>query len=188
MKITCLQCKKSFTSERVDAAFCSGACKAAYWREKGTTSAHADLKDHATKPCEQCNNWFWYNPYADRGGKRVPKYCRDACRVAAFRARNAKASYKHSEQKGHKAPPQAKQGPDFQTGNFRDTLKIPSKWSYGQAYQWLGVEFEAPKHICVAAFRELNRRYHPDKTNGVIWPHLSTVNAAFDFLKRRNFQ
>lgn len=48
---------------------------------------------HEEKPwihpysCEVCGKGFEVNDYAERGGKRVPKYCSAACKQKAYRQR-----------------------------------------------------------------------------------------------------
>jgi len=199
MKATCRGCGTTFETDRTDAIFHDGACKARFWRLMGQTGQHQKLENFKSKHCEHCGNLFWFNAYADRKGQRIPSYCRDACRVAAHRART-KAQWTHEktanenpnsweaaqkrarEQQKAKTPPPP---PPPHAGDFRDKLKPPSRWSDSDAYMWLGVPYGSVKSVCQKAWRELNAKYHPDALNGSVWPHLVHVNAAYDHLKRR---
>jgi len=196
LNATCRGCGKTFETDRTDSIFCDGACKARWWRLMGQTGQHAKLENLTAKHCEHCGNMFWFNDYADRSGKRVPTYCRDACRVAAHRVRT-KAKWSHEKTakddpkswEAHKAkakaPPPPKREAPFKTGDFRDGLRPPSRWSDSEAYEWLGVPYGADKSDCQAAWRRLNAAYHPDGNSGSVWPHLVYVNAAYDHLKRK---
>lgn len=195
MKATCRGCGTTFETERTDSIFHDAACKARWWRLMGQTGQHAKLENLTSKHCEWCGNMFWFNDYADRKGKRVPTYCRDACRVAAHRART-KATWTHEQtareqpksweayqkkDRQQKAPPPP---PPPKMGDFRDKLTPPSRWTAHDAYLWLGVPQNASKADCQKAWRELNAKYHPDSNRGAIWNYLVYVNAAYDHLKR----
>lgn len=199
MKATCRGCGTTFEADRLDAVFHDGACKARFWRLMGQTGQHAKLENFKSKQCEHCGNIFWFNEYADRKGKRVPTYCRDACRVAAHRERT-KAKWTHEQtaqadpksweahqkkERARQAPPPPPPPPPKQPEDFRDKLKAPSRWTEREAYQWLGIERGSNEAVGRKAWRALNNRYHPDKNGGTIWPHLVFVNAAYDYLKRR---
>jgi hypothetical protein len=199
MKATCRGCGKTFETERLDSIFCDGACKARWWRLMGQTGQHAKLEHLTSKHCEHCGNIFWFNDYADRKGKRVPTYCRDACRVAAHRERT-KAKWTHEqtaerdktsrEAAQKKAREQAKRSqpppppPPPNTGDFRDKLKAPSHWDTQTAFTWLGMPWESTEAQCTKRWRDLNKAHHPDANGGKIWVHLPYVNAAYDYLKR----
>jgi len=155
---------------------------------------HADLDRIKSKFCEFCGKTFWYNDYAERGGKRVPTYCKDACRVAAFRARkkdeNAakkRASDNASSWEGFRE--RAKQSQQMPpSDDFRDNLQAPNRFDSGAWFEWIGVPHGSDKATCQAAVRALNRAHHADTNGGVQWKHLSEVNAAWDYLKRRYFK
>jgi len=198
MQTTCLYCSEGFEPDRSDAKFCSERCKAAYFRNCGATGTHADLERFKSKHCEYCGHTFWFNAYGDRSVKRIPTYCTDRCRVAAWRVRKASArqrertaeqeprSWERAQRNQREArqeePRQRTAG--FRTGDFRDTLTVPRRWSEADAKIWLGVPFNADKAECAKVWRELNKKYHPDQNAGSVWPHLVHVNAAYDYLKR----
>lgn len=195
MKATCMDCGTTFETDRSDAMFHSDACRASYYRKAGATGKHENLDRMKSKHCEFCGNLFWFNDYADRKGKRIPSYCRDACRVAAFRARRKSAdkrqrtahenpnsweAYQQKNRQKTQEPPKQSRASDF-----RDKLKAPSRWTEQDAYIWLGVPPYSSKKVCQDAWRTLNGRHHPDANKGSVWPHLVHVNAAYDYLKRR---
>jgi hypothetical protein len=164
--------------------FCSDRCGSAYWKVHGTTHKHKDLPHFNCKDCEQCGNQFWYNDYAQRSGKRVPKFCSTRCRVRSFRHTKDGIPFDRPYTTRETKREQPKARP-FKTGDFRDTLHPPTRWTSRDAFQWIGVPWDSDKKVTQAAVRELNKRYHPDLNQGVAWPHLVHVNAAWDFLKRK---
>lgn len=206
MRHVCLECLLHYETERTDSKFCSGACKAAYYRKHGDTDEHADLDRFKSKTCEFCGATFWFNAYADRGGKRTPSYCRDAHRVGAFRARqrdaNARADdswrqyksekerqYEQDKSRRSEGPPRAKRAKSdtpYETpmDSHYANLRVPARWSASAACEWLGVPPYSELPVCQKAFRTLMSKYHPDKTGGKIWPYLVHVSAAFDYMKR----
>lgn len=209
METVCLNCKRTFNADRTDAVFCSDPCKASWFRNHGATGKHADKIRFKSKACEYCSKQFWFNEYGDRGGQRVPTYCTDTCRVAAWRAgqadkkRRAEQARKDErswdakkEQARREAPKQ--EAPKYEphrpnneqqwSEDFRDKLKIPRYWSSETCYMWIfGSPARKSKKEVNLAMRMLNRIHHPDANNGKAYKHLSTLNAAWDYLKRNVF-
>lgn len=179
----CLNCNVPFTQGRTDQMFCSDKCGSAYWKLHGTTHNHKDLPHFNAKECKQCGNQFWYNDYAERKGKRVPTFCSTRCRVRHHRGvkENERKFWEAFQKASEKHEPKAR---PFKTGDFRDSLHVPRRWDHVSARRWLGVPDNADYATSQKAFRDLNRRFHPDANKGVEWPHLKIVNAAFDYLKR----
>lgn len=189
MNATCLRCKNTFECDRNDATFCSGACKAAWYRANGATEEHAMLHDFASKACEYCGNVFWFNAYANRGGQRFPIYCRDTCRVNAWRAgqldkkrraetaRKDNRSWEAAQERAQSAANDAKK-------DIWSTLSVPRRWDPQDAYKWLGVNFGMPKAQTMKHYRQIVKEHHPDLNGGAEWQHLKHINAALDFLKR----
>lgn len=84
----CRQCGQPFTYTRDDKQFDSPACVAKFYRENPNPQyIHAANMDEYWHECEFCGVEFYVNGYADRGGKRAPKYHSVACKQAAYRAR-----------------------------------------------------------------------------------------------------
>lgn len=84
----CRQCGERFTYTRDDQQFHSPACVAKFYRENPNPQyIHAANMDEYWHICEQCGVQFFVNGYAERGGKRAPKYHSVACKQAAYRAR-----------------------------------------------------------------------------------------------------
>lgn len=179
----CLNCNVPFTQGRTDQMFCSDKCGSAYWKLHGTTHNHKDLPHFNAKDCKQCGNRFWYNDYADRKGKRVPTFCSTRCRVRFHRASHNAAGPERAERE-HTQRGEKSHARPFKTGDFRDALHAPNRWSFDAASDWLGVPRNSFFDVYKAAFRRLNAQYHPDHNAGAVWPHLQTVNAAWDFIKR----
>jgi hypothetical protein len=182
----CLNCNVPFTKGRSDQMFCSDKCGSAYWKAHGTTHSHKDLPHFNSKDCEQCGNQFWYNDYAERKGKRIPRFCSTRCRVRYWRHERDGIPFDrpYTTQDTKKEAPHAR---PFKTGDFRDSLRIPTRWTAKDAFDWLGLPYDASKSQCQAAMRSLNKAYHPDMNGNNVWPHLVHVNAAYDYLKRNYF-
>ena len=91
----CKQCGNPFPYTRDDAEFCTPRCTAAFTRSEGyhRERFHSEKTEAKSKPCEHCGTEFFYNEYAQRGGQRVPQYCSNRCRQAAFRKRNKESSF-----------------------------------------------------------------------------------------------
>lgn len=85
----CENCSQSFSYTRSDARFCTPRCAAQWARDHGEfrEDIHAAKPHVHVKNCAHCDAVFEYNGYAERGGKRVPEYCSNKCRQAAYRAR-----------------------------------------------------------------------------------------------------
>src|SRR6478752_8052388 len=84
----CRQCGKRFTYTRDDQQFCSPPCTAKFYRDNPNPPyIHAANYDEYWHVCENCGVSFFVNGYAERGGKRAPKYHSVACKQAAYRAR-----------------------------------------------------------------------------------------------------
>jgi len=186
----CLNCGAPLVEGRSDETFCCGACKAASWRMGGNSDTHAKKPQEHGSICRNCGKRFSFNDYADRTGQRRKKYCSDSCRVNSYRQKKREASYNNQQEqeqpKRYSEPPHQAEHP-LKTGNFRDSLELPRRWTDAAAYAWLGVPYGSQQKKCTEAFRELNQKYHPDTNSGTVWPHLGTVNAAYDYLKRRVF-
>lgn len=201
MNTKCYQCgttyqfDESTTRSREDRCFCSAPCKAAYARSQGATGKHVPLDRLKSKACEYCGTQFWFNAYAERGGKRVPTYCCASCRKKAWsngqadkkrRADNARQN-ERSWDAFHERAQQAERERKQAHGSF-DTwsaLKVPRHWDTITATMWLHVPHNATEAECIKAYRKIVSQHHPDKNNGVEWPYLKYVNAAYDHLKRK---
>jgi hypothetical protein len=204
MRATCLNCTTSFETDRTDSRFCKATCKADYHRTHGSTHQHEDLNRYKSKSCEFCGNLFWFNAYGDRSGKRVPTYCKNACRVAAHRAwkRDAAAAHERAQQNARSweafreraqqtqqaTPPPPPPPPPNDPADFRARLAPPTKYDVAGWYRWLGVPEMSSFEVCSKAIRKINLKHHSDTNGGAVWPHLANVNAAWDYLKRRVFK
>jgi hypothetical protein len=199
MNATCIECKRTFETERTDSAFCTDECKASYYRKFGATGKHVPLPKTASKMCEHCGNLFWYNEYANRGGKREPTFCKDACRVAAWREKQKAAKEAHENaqrnsrswdafREREQATRQQRTQSNSSTSNdYRDRLVIPRRWNEIDALTWI-LGKDVDRHYSEAEIRKIwrdcNMKSHPDQNGGAVYKHLSTINAAFDFMKR----
>ena len=90
-QVFCRRCGQPIKQKRGDKLFCSDKCAAAWAREQGyyRERFHAEKPECIKKNCEYCNTIFEYNEYAMRTGQRVPKFCSNKCRQAAYRERKA---------------------------------------------------------------------------------------------------
>lgn len=91
----CGYCGNRFAYVRDDAQFCSARCTAAWTRGEGYQRErfHEEKSERNAKACEHCGTEFYFNEYAQRGGQRVPQYCSNRCRTAAWRAKHKESSF-----------------------------------------------------------------------------------------------
>lgn len=121
----CRQCGARFSYTRDDQQFHSPACVAKFYRENPNPQyIHAANMDEFWHTCEHCGVDFFVNGYAERGGKRAPKYHSVACKQAAYRARGKAtqeqaarrstadngSAPKHGSPKSSAPPPNASSG------------------------------------------------------------------------------
>lgn len=94
----CKYCGQEFEQfeHRDDKAYCDApTCRSKYHQEIGRGYRgkvtqhliHEDLPWVHPYRCEECGNGFSVNDYAERTGKRTPKYCSQACKQKAYRNR-----------------------------------------------------------------------------------------------------
>jgi len=201
MNAQCFMCRRTFTTDRTDAIFCDASCKASYHRAHGASGKHVPLEKLKSKMCEHCGRLFWFNEYADRGGKRSPTYCGATCRKQAWvikqRAhweaqreaeRNSRSwDYYRQQERAQSAPPPPpppKQNTTREYDNFRDRLVIPRRWTETDALIWIfGDANQRTLEFINKQCRELNKKYHPDSNGGQTYKHLPTINAAWSHLK-----
>lgn len=119
----CRRCYVPFKTKRAETEFCTDKCAAAWARENGYERErfHAEKPEWIKKNCAECGTIFEYNEYAKRAGARVPQYCSNKCRQAAYRARKAAAGESASY-----------------TGNWEDARndKSSSKQSKGTSHEY----------------------------------------------------
>ena len=198
MDFTCFKCKRTYSASRTDSKFCSEECKAAYFRIHGATLAHITLEDLKSKMCDHCGGMFWYNAYADRSGARAPKFCSDRCRMGSWRDSQKAAKKAHENTQNdsrswdafrerEQAQQTRQEPPRHQnTTDYRDRIAVPRRWNEQEARLWITNDrpLSRSEEDIRKAWRELNQKFHPDRNGGRIYKHLSTINAAYDFLKR----
>jgi len=211
----CKNCYANLKDDvRADAVFCTPRCAAQWARDMGEyrTRTHAEKEETSRKPCEHCGAGFWYNEYAQRGGKRVPQYCSNKCRQAAYRARKgAAAGYtghwddarndktkgerterqKQDEQdaKGYKSKKDTSQGAGQKKDTSRDKTgdKDTSQYAHffsKDPYIVLGVTYLNSKAEIKKAYMKLIIEWHPDRNKLPEALRISQcINAAWDKLK-----
>jgi len=85
----CRQCGVRFEPSRSDQWFHDAKCVAQFYRDNPNPQyIHAPNTNENWHTCENCGVDYWVNDYAERGGKRAPKYHSVACKQAAYRARS----------------------------------------------------------------------------------------------------
>ena len=205
MKAKCYQCDQEFECDRNDAVFCSGKCRSQWVRDNGqATGKHVPLDNLESKFCEYCGTQFWYNAYAKRAGKRVPRFCSDKCRVGSFRDRQRATreaagraqsdrhsweAFRQKEQVHSAPPPPPREEPKARNaqsskGTYWDNLTIPRRWTEMDACTWLNVPYGSSKESIQRQYRTLVNEMHPDKNGGKTSEALKSINAAYDYLKR----
>lgn len=201
----CKRCGRSFNAKRPDHFFCSGACVAAWYRENPNPEyIHAE-KDHIHDHyCEHCGSPYKVNDYAQRGGKREPKYCSPKCKQAAYRQRmkgtQEQAKRRYNAGKGGSSGKNQQQQQDNaksrqnagngnsgsnagRSGGQSDFWKgYNSKWTAAQTI--LGVRSDVTARELRAAYMALLKIWHPDVNHT---PEAKTmtqkINWAYECLK-----
>lgn len=127
----CVNCHQFFTATRKEAVCCSPRCTAAHARNEGyeRVRIHEEKEEETGKDCAWCGKRFFYNDYAERGGKREAQYCSNRCRTAAYRARkkeNAGYTGNWTDARNDKTKTRTKdtsQGTEKERQNYQDTQR-----------------------------------------------------------------
>ena len=205
----CLQCQTPFLAKRPDHFFCSGKCVAAYYRENSNPAyIHRELPHDKPHVCEWCGVPYHVNDYAERGGKRAPKYCSPKCKQAAYRARlqgtQEQAERRYTGSNGNARSGSEKARQDSQDkqrqqsyeghyrgrkGEYDNTRRPPvgkSKMDAQTAWRVLGVSPDAPLGAIREAYRKQAKLFHPDVNKSPdAESNMKDINAAYEYLKAR---
>lgn len=203
----CRYCGESFGAMRSDHYFCCAAHVAAYYRENPNPEyIHAEKAHTNRHYCENCGVPFDVNDYAQRGGKRAPKYCSVKCKQAAYRQRQkgepqpqAKRRYdgnasndgksqrqNASGQSGHKTRENAGKGhsgaKSGHSGGSSEFWRGATN-KRAAAMKILGlIEGFTANQLRVAWIREI-KAHHPDVSKSVdaTW-ETQQINWAYEYL------
>lgn len=207
-KNRCKQCYESLKDKRHDAVFCSPRCAAQWARDNGQyrDRFHTEKEETNFKPCQECGTYFYYNEYAERGGKRAPQYCSNKCRQKAYRARkganagytgnwddarNDKTNGKRGSKKdtSQKKPPPPPQDKDTSRGNVPPKDTSREWWKSKDYFSVIGVTYQSTKREAKAAYMKLVKLYHPDTNkNPEATEIMQYVNAAWDKIKNHGWR
>lgn len=204
----CKQCGASFEAKRTDHFFCCAAHVAAFYRDNPNPEyIHAKRNHIHSHYCEQCGVPFAVNDYAQRGGKRAPKYCSPKCKQAAYRARQKgepqpQAERRYSEKgtdgstahsNGDKSQGNARSRQNAnQTNSQSNSSKTKSAREFWQGYpnkyeaalDILGVKSVDTKTVRAAWIKLLNR-FHPDRNNAQDATIMTQkINWAYEYLTK----
>lgn len=182
----CRQCNVPFEFRRADHFFCSGKCVAQYYRDRPSPEdIHADLPKSIPQVCNFCGIPYGINDYADRGGKRTPKYCSNRCRQAAFRRRNNTStgqSYRSNstgENQQRRPPPP----PPPPNPPHPPHPRYTNRWDEALAILRLTPGFT--KSDLQRAYRARMFEVHPDLNHAPdAVRQAQAVNWAYEYLKR----
>lgn len=201
----CRQCGTKFTYSRDDQQFCTPKCVAQFYRDNPNPEyIHAANMDEFWHECENCHVEYFVNGYAQRGGKRAPKYCSVKCKQAAYRVRkqevqdqaarrntvnvgNKSSSNDQSSRRTNNAPPPPPPNPkappppkwNYVGTNRRDPLAVD------EARGILGLRYQDydDSDVRKAYKREISR-WHPDRNPSpfaTAWSQ--AINWAYGCLK-----
>jgi len=188
----CKQCGTRFTPSRDDHYFCSPKCVAAWYRANDNPAyVHAANYGAHWHTCEHCGVDFTVNDYAERSGARVPKYCSNKCKQAAYRARGKdtqqQAARRQNEPKSTPPPSSQKHTPpqDLPIWKYVGTRAKHSQPAMSDAYAILGVLSSATDAQIRAAYLAKISEWHPDRNSSpyaTLWSQ--AINWAYDYVKR----
>lgn len=198
----CKNCGARLYDGRFDKYFCNAKCKAEWHRNRTPDGAHEEKQPGEVheekyrkheKRCEWCDNVFSYNEYGARGGQRVPQYCSNKCRQAAFRARKKGQDTANGRNQGENAREQKKQGYAWeytydrneearkqqQQQQQREDKNQYAAWDRMSWWEILEVSNKAGYDAARKAWIELVNKWHPDR-------HADDAAHASEILKRVN--
>jgi hypothetical protein len=207
----CRSCDVSFQPKREDHFFCSGKCVAKFYRDHPNPELiHADLPHDRPKTCEFCGLPYRINAYADRGGKRIPKYCSARCKQAAYRQRGMNAqdqarrryeqeqrdqARERDERRQQQQRQQQEQAnrshENFEQAWERARQRQQNASSDGhcaskleQAAAILGIDPMADGSTIKSAYRKLMKHWHPDINHSPEALDMSKrINWAYEYMK-----
>jgi len=181
----CKTCGMDFTANRVDAVWCSGKCAAKYYRDHPNPDyIHAEKDHEYFHLCEECGQGYTINGYAERGGKRKPKYCSPACKQKAWRGSAQQQAKRRYD--GGKAN-QQKQSSGSGHKREQDNRQRYSRAEKRDPYVILGVARGASKNEIRKAWKALVLKWHPDKNPDNVaeaTARCQDINWAYDQIGR----
>lgn len=185
----CLNCNVPFEAKRSDHYFHNGACKAAYYRSHPNPAfRHADLPHDEPHVCEQCGQPFQVNAYAERGGKRKPKYCSPKCKQAAYRARGQEPqeqAHRRYQANWREETRQRNEDRAKQQRQAPPPPRRPGRMTWEQACLILKLPHDFKPEALKKAYRAAMKQWHPDINHAPEAVEMAKqVNAAYEYLKK----
>lgn len=182
----CRMCGNMFSAKRSDAEFCSPKCVAQHYRiNPNPEYIHAENNNMHRYYCEFCTNPFEVNDYAQRGGKRRPKYCSNKCKQAAYRQRGQGTQQQAKRRNEGK---QKSAGGNQQSNQNRTRAKA-TRMTWDEACLILGVVKTASATELRKAYIRMANESHPDKHDQSEYDHwnevMKRINIAYDYVKSR---
>lgn len=200
----CRQCGTRFTYTRDDQQFCSPKCVAQFYRDNPNPEyIHAANMDEFWHDCEYCHTSYFVNGYAQRGGKRAPKYCSVKCKQAAYRVRKQEvqdqAARRNSENVGNGTS--GKANPSARTNSAPPPPPPDSKRAGVHSFKYVGTSRYSPDAVAEAirilglltlvtpyelkkAYIAMISHWHPDRNPDPEAGEWSkAINWAYDYLK-----
>jgi DnaJ domain len=178
----CRNCYVPFKPSRSDHWFCSGRCVAQFYRDHPNPEMiHADLPHDKPHVCEQCGQPYHVNDYAERGGKRTPKYCSGKCKQAAYRARNQTTQEQARRRYEQTWREETRQRSEQRQQYHQQTYH--SKYKHALAVLSLSRNFTTDQ--LRKAYRDLAKKWHPDVNKSPLAEQMmKEINWAYDYLKK----
>ncbi len=186
----CWQCGTEFIATRDDHHFCAPKCVAAYYRDhQNPEYIHAEKAHEHVHFCEECGYPFIVNDYAQRGGKREPKYCSTACKQKAYRKR-AKST---QQQAGRRYSGNTRQNAENERTEQRRTHSDNAGKNHqgtnfdvksrSDALRLLGLTEGFSQDALKKRYRQMMRTWHPDVNKSPDALRMSqAINAAYERL------
>lgn len=201
----CRQCGTRFSYTRDDQQFCSPKCVAQFYRDNPNPEyIHAANMDEFWHDCEYCHTSYFVNGYAQRGGKRAPKYCSVKCKQAAYRVRKQEvqdqAARRNSGNVGNKSsgngqsssqrnaappPPPPSGNRRAGAGSFKYVgTSRRTEAALDEALRILGLSHKVGKLELKKAYIAMISHWHPDRNpdpEAMEWS--KAINWAYDYLQ-----
>jgi hypothetical protein len=200
----CRSCGSRFAYTRDDQQFCSPKCVAKFYRDNPNPEhIHAANVDEFWHECENCHTEYFVNGYAQRGGKRAPKYCSVECKQAAYRVRkqatqeqaarrneqnvgnksSSGTSNQHKQQSAPPPPPPAAKRAGVHSFKHVGTNRHTAD-ATGEALRILGLMTMVTPHKLKKAYVAMISHWHPDRNpDPEAGEWAKAINWAYDYLK-----
>lgn len=180
----CDTCGCLYEAQRKSSKYCSPACRARKFRGEGK-GHNPDRREYAFRwgNCEYCGKEFDMGIYSYRGGKRQKRYCSDACRQAAWKAKKTPTGNRGSTKDSGTGEKTTAGNNTANAPKMPPHIALLMKKSCYELFEWKSGDGAMKK--CKAVYRALCLAHHPDHCKDD-WANavMAHINAQWEKLTR----